>query len=148
MACRGEELDGSVEVLLWRVQVAVADHAAGVAHAEVVADDRIVLARSRASRVERAPGETPSLREGETADSMAQPYSWPLEDGTGGYDIRFPTAILMVSTVRRLEPWLSAAGRRAVVRLACDVSRLTRSCRVVNNLSCAATAHEGVVASG
>ena len=42
-ACRGEELDGSVEVLLWRVQVAVADHAAGVAHAEVVADDRIVL---------------------------------------------------------------------------------------------------------
>ena len=49
-ACRGEELDGSVEVLLWRVQVAVADHAAGVAHAEVVADDRIVLVRSRASR--------------------------------------------------------------------------------------------------
>eukprot|EP00964_Phaeocystis_antarctica_P159503 scaffold130556_cov81-Phaeocystis_antarctica.AAC.1 len=48
MACRGEELDGSVEV-------AVADHAAGVAHAEVVADDRIVLARSRASRSSERP---------------------------------------------------------------------------------------------
>ena len=54
-ACRGEELDGSVEVLLWRVQVAVADHAAGVAHAEVVADDRIVLVRSRASRSSERP---------------------------------------------------------------------------------------------
>eukprot|EP00964_Phaeocystis_antarctica_P015247 scaffold8422_cov82-Phaeocystis_antarctica.AAC.8 len=51
-------------------------------------------------------------------------------DDTDGYDIRYPTAILIVSTVRRLEPWLSPPGRRACV------SKQPVVC---------ATTHEGVV---
>ena len=46
-ACRGEELDGCIDIVLGRVQVAIADHVAGVAHADCV------LSQQRESRIER-----------------------------------------------------------------------------------------------
>ena len=48
-ACRGEELDGCIEIVLGRVQVAIADHVAGVAHA----GRRLDRPEQRESRIER-----------------------------------------------------------------------------------------------